>query len=59
MEALFEPQLVGLDAIIDGVHQMVADTIKRIPIDLSREMYGNIVISGGTSLCQGLQRRFM
>jgi centractin len=36
---------------------MVAETIKAVPIDLVRQMYGNIVVAGGTSLCKGFSGR--
>jgi actin-related protein len=36
---------------------MVAETIKAVPIDLTRQMYSNIVVAGGTSLCKGFASR--
>eukprot|EP00053_Salpingoeca_punica_P004509 m.49475 g.49475 ORF g.49475 m.49475 type:complete len:514 (+) comp12826_c1_seq1:2177-3718(+) len=57
-EALFDPQAyLGQDTIIPGVHKMVMETIKACPIDLVKEMYGNIVLSGGTTLLEGFADR--
>ena len=58
-EALFDPEvcLGRQDAILNGIHNMVAETIRSLPIDLKRDMYANIVLSGGTTLLPGLAER--
>eukprot|EP00056_Hartaetosiga_gracilis_P021660 m.25623 g.25623 ORF g.25623 m.25623 type:complete len:510 (-) comp9199_c0_seq2:67-1596(-) len=57
-EALFDPNhFIGTDFLICGVHRMVQESIKSIPIDLKREMYGSIVLSGGTTLLKGFADR--
>lgn len=58
-EALFDPEvyLGRQDAIINGIPSMVAETIRSLPIDLKRDMYDNIVLSGGTTLLPGLAER--
>lgn len=57
-EVLFHPSdVLNRDSLIDGVHAMVAETIHSLPIDLKREMYGNIVLSGGTTLLPGFAQR--
>eukprot|EP00055_Hartaetosiga_balthica_P011943 m.56137 g.56137 ORF g.56137 m.56137 type:complete len:508 (+) comp7785_c0_seq1:161-1684(+) len=57
-EALFDPALhLGMDLIIPGVHKMVQESIKSIPIDLKRDMYANIALSGGTTLLRGFADR--
>lgn len=50
-EVLFEPALLGLEDA--GAHQLLADAIGRADLDLRRSLYGNIVLSGGTTLLRG------
>ena len=54
-EVLFDPSLVGLES--KGIHHLVHDTINKCDIDVRRELYNNIVLSGGTSMFEGLQSR--
>ncbi|GAX78343.1 hypothetical protein CEUSTIGMA_g5785.t1 [Chlamydomonas eustigma] len=54
-EVLFEPNLIGLEA--KGVHFLVNDTIGKCDIDVRRELYNNIVLSGGSSMFEGIQSR--
>ena len=56
-EILFEPELIGLE--YQGVHQMVVDAITRTDLDLRKSLYGNIVLSGGTTLCKGFGDRLL
>ena len=44
-EALFNPSLIGREDA--GITQMVYNTIMKCDIDVRRELYGNIVLSGG------------
>lgn len=44
-EALFNPSLIGREE--GGVTRLLYDTIMRCDIDVRRELYGNIVLSGG------------
>ncbi len=44
-EALFSPSMVGREE--EGVAQMVYSTIMKCDIDVRKELYGNIVLSGG------------
>lgn len=56
-EILFEPELIGLE--YQGVHQMVVDAISRTDLDLRKDLYANIVLSGGTTLCKGFGDRLL
>lgn len=57
-EALFDPgSYLGRDTLYDGVHGMVGESIKSLPIDLKREVYGNIILAGGTTLLPGFAAR--
>ncbi|GFH06670.1 uncharacterized protein HaLaN_01339 [Haematococcus lacustris] len=50
-----DKDLVGLEA--KGIHHLVHDTINKCDIDVRRELYNNIVLSGGTSMFEGIQTR--
>jgi actin-related protein len=54
-EALFQPSMLGREA--DGIHRMTFDSIKQADIDVRRELYSNIVLSGGTTMYPGLKER--
>eukprot|EP01083_Nonionella_stella_P131851 400832_1 len=54
-EALFDPTLVAIEA--EGVSRMVYDSIMKTSVSIRRDLYGNIVVSGGTSLLEGLSQR--
>lgn len=56
-EILFEPELVGSE--YQGVHQMVVDAINRTDLDLRKNLYANIVLSGGTTLTKGFGDRLL
>ena len=40
-----------------GIHQMVYDSITRCDMDIRRELYGNLVVTGGNSLFGGFTDR--
>eukprot|EP00983_Pelagomonas_calceolata_P079308 1154607-Pelagomonas_calceolata.AAC.2 len=52
-EVLFDPSLMGQES--RGIHHLVHDTINKCDIDVRRELYNNIVLSGGTSMFEGMQ----
>merc|ERR1712137_238606 len=54
-EALFNPALVGKEAL--GLHEMVYKSINICDIDLRRDLYQNIILSGGTTTFPGLPQR--
>ncbi|EGC33589.1 hypothetical protein DICPUDRAFT_80660 [Dictyostelium purpureum] len=54
-EALFDPSLLGKDQ--NGIQHLLNDTIMGCDIDIRRELYKNIVISGGTTLAPGFESR--
>ncbi|GJJ09677.1 Actin-2 [Clathrus columnatus] len=56
-ELLFNPELVGLE--YSGVHQVVVDSIHRVDLDLRKSLFSNIVLSGGSTLCQGFGDRLL
>ncbi|CAN6470307.1 unnamed protein product [Victoria cruziana] len=54
-EILFEPSWVGVESC--GVHEAITKSIRKCDIDLRREMYANILLSGGTAGFPGLVNR--
>lgn len=54
-EVLFEPELIGKE--LNGIHQAVYDSIQRVDIDLRKDLFGNIVLSGGTTMIKNLDKR--
>ncbi|XP_050262812.1 actin-like [Quercus robur] len=54
-EVLFDPRIVGMES--GGVHEIVLRSIRRCDMDIRREMFGNLVLSGGTTMIPGLADR--
>jgi actin-related protein len=55
-EILFTPENFNLDKA--GIHRMTFNSIIKCDIDMRRDLYSNIVLSGGTTLFPGLPERF-
>ncbi|KAL8588506.1 hypothetical protein ACOMHN_022293 [Nucella lapillus] len=53
-EALFQPSLVGVDS--GGIHNMIIDAIMHCD-DLRTDLFGNIVLSGGSTMFPGCADR--
>ncbi|PUU83189.1 actin family [Tuber borchii] len=56
-EILFDPEIIGLE--YPGIHQIVVDAINRTDMDLRMELFGNIVLSGGSTLTKGFGDRLL
>lgn len=54
-EALFQPSLVGLP--YSGFHQSILNSINKCDMAVRRDLYGNVVISGGNTLLSGFTDR--
>lgn len=54
-EALFQPSLLGSEQ--SGIHEMVFESVTKCDLDLRRDLYGNVVLSGGTTMLKGLADR--
>jgi len=54
-EALFKPSHIGLEA--PGFHEMTYNSINKCDIDVRRDLYSNIVLSGGTTMFKNLPER--
>jgi actin-related protein len=56
-EALFFPDLIkeGDEAL--GMHKMSFASVQECDLDIRKELYGNVILSGGTTLYEGLPDR--
>jgi len=54
-EALFQPSMIGLEAA--GVHQTTFNSIMKCDVDIRKDLYANIVLSGGTTMFNGIGER--
>jgi len=54
-EVLFRPNLMGLEQ--EGIHKLTFKSILKSDIDIRRSLMENVVISGGTTMFQGLPQR--
>ena len=54
-EALFDPSLLGMEAA--GIHEFTYNSIMKCDMDIRRELYANIVMSGGTTMYPGIADR--
>jgi actin beta/gamma 1 len=56
-EALFNPALVGIESCHAGIHQLVFSSIQRTDVDIRKDLYANVLLSGGTTMLPGLDAR--
>lgn len=56
-EALFNPPMVGLEG--KGIHELTYDSITKCDVDVRKDLYSNIVLSGGTTMFKGLPDRLL
>ena len=56
-EALFHPDLIKEGDEVDGMHKMSHNSIQDCDIDIRKDLYGNMILSGGTTLYEGLPDR--
>lgn len=45
-EVLFTPSLVGMEAA--GIDETAFQSIRKCDVDIRKDLYGNVVLSGGT-----------
>jgi len=51
-EVLFQPSLIGKEAT--GIHDCTFQTIMKCDVDIRKDLYANIVLSGGTTMFGGI-----
>lgn len=56
-EALFNPRLIGLEN--NGIVEACYNSVQKCDIDIRKDLYYNIIISGGNTSFKGLKERFL
>jgi len=54
-EVLFKPSLIGKEA--EGIHKTVYDSIMKCDVDIRKDLYENVVMSGGSTMFEGIDKR--
>ncbi|CAG2250859.1 actin CyI, cytoplasmic-like [Mytilus edulis] len=54
-EALFQPSFLGMEP--SGIHEMIHNSIMMSDIDIRKDLYSNIVLSGGSTMFPGIADR--
>jgi actin beta/gamma 1 len=54
-EALFQPSFLGMESA--GVHETTFNSIMKCDVDIRKDLYGNVVLSGGTTMFPGIGDR--
>jgi len=54
-EVLFQPSFIGVEQA--GIHSLTYESIMKCDVDIRKELYGNIVLSGGTTMFPGIAER--
>jgi actin-related protein len=54
-EVLFKPNLIGLEQ--EGIHKLTFSSIMKCDVDIRKDLYGNVVMSGGSTMFQNIPER--
>jgi len=54
-EVLFQPSFIGKEA--SGIHDCTFQTVMKCDVDIRKDLYANIVLSGGTTMYDGIGER--
>ena len=54
-EVLFQPSLVGKEA--SGIHDCIFQPVMKCDVDIRKDLYANVVLSGGTTMYPGIAER--
>ena len=54
-EALFNPEILDINNL--GIHRTLFNSIKKCDMDIRRDLYENIVMTGGNTMIKGLPHR--
>jgi len=54
-EVLFQPSFIGKEA--SGIHDCTFQTVMKCDVDIRKDLYANIVLSGGTTMYAGIGER--
>ncbi|XP_037493477.1 actin-66 isoform X2 [Jatropha curcas] len=54
-EVLYQPSMIGMEAA--GIHETTYNSIMKCDVDIRKDLYGNIVLSGGSTMFPGIADR--
>jgi actin len=54
-EILFKPSMIGKDFV--GIHELTFTSVMKADVDVRKDLYANIVLSGGTTMYNGIAER--
>jgi len=54
-EVLFQPSFIGKES--SGIHDTTFQSIMKCDVDIRKDLYANVVLSGGTTMFQGIGER--
>ncbi|VDP62209.1 unnamed protein product [Schistosoma mattheei] len=54
-EALFKPSFLGMEC--SGIHETTYSSIMKCDVDIRKDLYSNIVLSGGSTMFPGISDR--
>ena len=54
-EALFQPSFLGMESA--GIHETCYNSIMKCDVDIRKDLYANIVLSGGSTMFPGIADR--
>jgi actin len=54
-EVLFQPNFIGMEG--NGIHKLTHNSIMKCDVDIRRDLWANLVCSGGTTMFDGLADR--
>jgi len=54
-EVLFQPNFIGKEQ--EGIHSLTYQSIQKCDIDIRKDLYTNVVLSGGTTMFQNIDKR--
>ena len=54
-EAMFQPSLIGMES--SGIHETTYKSIMKCDVDIHKDLYANVVLSGGSSRFPGISDR--
>jgi len=54
-ECLFQPSFLGLES--SGIHELTYNSIMKCDVDIRKDLYQNVVLSGGTTMFPGIADR--
>ena len=54
-ETLFQPAFIGMES--SGIHETTYNSIMKCDVDIRKDLYANIILSGGSSMFPGIADR--